>query len=252
MAASIRARILARIGRTEPAAQRKGQRRKLDRLLKVTGDRVAGISQLLQRRDAPLELRHTAAWVLGVLRDRRTVPVLCRLLADETDQAWWSVAGSVQLMRDARAGPILLRLMRQASSARMRGWSANLLGWLPAAPGTVPALIEVYKDEQEDANVRGNAAEALGLLADQAAFEPLLAGLNDASPEVRFWSAYGLACLRNPQALPALEAAADQDTGVVPGWWSVADECRQAIYSIRVAAGEDLPPIDDPTPVPRS
>lgn len=252
MPASIKAQVQARMRGFEPPEQREAELRRVDSLLEAAGDRVTDITRLLQRRDAPLELRNTAARVLGILRDRRTVPVLCRLLPDETDEAWWSIAASVEQMRDARAAPALLRLMRHASSHKTRGRAASILRSLPRSAEIVQALIEVLQDQQEHPYVRGNAAESLGIRDNQAAFEALIVGLKDASPEVRFWSAFALSSVGNPQALPALEAAAAQDTAVVPGWWSVADECRLAINRIRLAAGEDIPPMDEPSPIPSS
>jgi HEAT repeat protein len=252
MPASPKAQVEARLRGFEPPEQREAELRRVNSLFRAAGHRVTDITRLLQRRDSPLELRNTAAQVLGILRDRRTVPVLCRLLSDESDEAWWSIAASVEQMRDARAAPVLLGLMLHASSHELRGRSASILRSLPRSAEIVNGLIEVLQDQQEHPYVRGNAAESLGIRDNQDAFEALILGLQDASPEVRFWSAFALSSVANPQALAALGAVAAQDTAVVPGWWSVADECRLAINRIRLAAGEDIPEMDEPSRIPSS
>lgn len=69
--------------------------------------------------------------------------------------------------------------------------------------------------KHEDANVRAEAAEALGVRKDPQAVEPLLAALKDKDPEVRRRAAGALREIGDPQAVePLLAALKDEDAGV--------------------------------------
>ena len=73
------------------------------------------------------------------------------------------------------------------------------------------------------------------LLASQGpnqAFGVFIEALQAPEPEVRFWSAFALGQLRDRGALPALERLATTDRAVVPGWWAVTEEARDAITAI--------------------
>ena len=78
------------------------------------------------------------------------------------------------------------------------------------------------------------AAEQLGASFSWEAIPDLIAGLRDASPEVRFWCAYAVGFLRTMDALPDLEHLAATDRTKVPGWWTIAREARWAIKQIQL------------------
>jgi len=115
----------------------------------------------------------------------------------------------------------------------------------------VKRLVGLYEDPTESADIRGQAAEALGGRVkirgrpgrahelDQRAREALLRGLDDQEPEVRFWSIYALASPENAWVLPKLESMLG-DRALVPGWWTVGQEAGWAIRWIR--REEDVDP----------
>ena len=80
--------------------------------------------------------------------------------------------------------------------------------------------------------VRGQAAESLESNHREGSHKILLQNLQDPSKEVRFWCAYSLGELGDPDALTALRKLAKLDHRVVRGWWSVNREANWAIRRI--------------------
>lgn len=107
-------------------------------------------------------------------------------------------------------------------------------------------LLRVFSDEAEDPSVRAQAAEGLAgrvvfdarvrrRRIDVDAQAALLRGLDDASPAVRFWSAFALAKPGNVGALQKLSRL-KRDRTLIPGWWTIGQEATWAVSVIR---GED-------------
>jgi HEAT repeat protein len=100
----------------------------------------------------------------------------------------------------------------------------------------VVGLLDIIDDSALSADVRAQAAEAVG---DQLAYTKqrslrktatarLTARLADRAPEVRFWSAFSLGKLGAKRARPALRALTG-DENIVAGWWSVGREAADAL-----------------------
>ena len=77
-----------------------------------------------------------------------------------------------------------------------------------SAFGVTP-MIEALK--HEDANVRWEAARALGVLRDSRAVEPLLNALCDPDPDVRRKVVLALAKIRDRRAVAALQSCSEND-----------------------------------------
>lgn len=156
---------------------------------------------------------YLAAWALGQLEDKRAVEPLINLLND-TD--WFIRSGAVKALGnigDDRAVEPLSRIMnnnreewdvcRDASNslgqlgeaalqpllqslqdddAETRFFAANALGKLGLSQA-VDSLIPALQDS--DANVRLAAAGALGEIGDDRATHPLMAALNDEDFRIR-------------------------------------------------------------------
>lgn len=103
----------------------------------------------------------------------------------------------------------------------------------------VVRLLHIAGDTARAAEIRGQAAEGLGNLmafTKQARLKRtvtmrLVHLLTDATPEVRFWSAFSLGKLRARSGRAALRRLATDET-VVPGWWSVGGEAADALDRI--------------------
>jgi hypothetical protein len=72
----------------------------------------------------------------------------------------------------------------------------------------VPCLIRVLGNQQETSNVRGQAAESLGILRKRKAIAALVEGSRDPSPEVRFWCVFALGHFVRKRKTPAAVARA--------------------------------------------
>ena len=73
----------------------------------------------------------------------------------------------------------------------------------------------------------------LGRIRLKIYFTPVLIGtLQDASSEVRFWSAFALGQLGDARAIPALEQLAMRDKTAVANWGTVREEALDAITQI--------------------
>jgi HEAT repeat protein len=84
------------------------------------------------------------------------------------------------------------------------------------AYGSMESLIEALK--HDDANIRWEAARALGVSRDARAVEPLLRALGDPDPDVRRKAALALAKIRDRRAVAALRECSENDENQVVRW----------------------------------
>ncbi|MBI2195021.1 MAG: HEAT repeat domain-containing protein [Planctomycetes bacterium] len=109
-------------------------------------------------------------------------------------------------LREERAVPFMLKLLRESTSVNLRLMAAVGLGHIADASAAA-SLIEAL-EQDEDERVRGQCAIALGRLragAGRAALEKALA--QDETVHVRAYAAFALGDLGNPDSCPALRAA---------------------------------------------
>jgi len=164
----------------------------------------------------------------------------------------------------------LLELVRHGTDdrAEMAAWTFTV-GDIPANLRTdsLHGLLDVVTDTHRFAEVRGQAAEAVAQQLEfsgtmdplrQAAEATLIGLLNDDSPIVRFWGAFGLGTLKTRAALPLLQALTSDNTPV-PRWWTGGEEAADAIERIegrvpleRVAGTAATPNPADPASPPRA
>jgi len=151
---------------------------------------------------------------------------------------WAKALVAIPLTEDTTLDLIDLVRDGAAGRAQMSAWALGF-GDIPGhlAQRALEALLEMLGETGRPGVVRGHAAEAI---AERLQFsDPLdpvrkvaelrfLDLLNDASPAVRFWSAFGLGKLRTTAAVPALRMLSSDDTPVI-GWWTVGEEAADAI-----------------------
>jgi HEAT repeat protein len=154
------------------------------------------------------ELRAQAAISLGELQSKEGIPFLLTCMLNDPD---------IEVRTSATYG---LGLFFEDRTE-------------PAQEQVTQTLISVLSNERESPKVRGQAAEALANRGDHQALFPLQTALDDASVEVRFWAVFALGQLGDPYALTALERVAATDQAVLPGWWSISKEARDAIQQIQ-------------------
>jgi HEAT repeat protein len=140
-----------------------------------------------QRRD-PL-VREWAARDLGVFEgDGRAFDALLAASRYPEDDVRRASIGAFGYLRDTRATPLLLRVLRSEDPERF--WAAWALGELKD-PQTVEPLIDALSAHGAAPAIGGSVdtfrtqiARSLGLIGDARAVEPLVAALTDASGNV--------------------------------------------------------------------
>lgn len=162
--------------------------------------------------------REQVAESLGKIGDARAVEPLASVLnnKDEHENARWGAASALGMLGDVRGIDYLAALtISQENESRLRCNAISSLEGLKDARAT-PALLAALNDE--DADVRYYAVSALGESGDQRAVEAFIrALLEDKSWEVRSKVAEGLAKLGDPDAIPHLLAALNDDEDMVRG-----------------------------------
>jgi HEAT repeat protein len=112
------------------------------------------------------------------------------------------------------------------------------------AARVVRSLIAILEDKQLVPAVRAQAPEGIGVhLPDKqralrrSAVTSLTRQLRDHSPEVRFWSAFGLALLGARESRHEIRRLLS-DTAFVDGWWTVGEEASDVLD---ILEGRDPP-----------
>jgi HEAT repeat protein len=170
--------------------------------------------KLLQESDTDAELQWFIAKILGALGHQDVIFALAQLLDRSEDE-------EVQLMAAqglAKLGPDAIDYLSQSLQDPQRQMMSLRALTQIHRPEVVPLLLEVTS--ADSAEVRSLVFEALDRFLDPRIVEALLAGLNDASPEVRKTAIASLAVRTQEYPLadlvehliPCLE---DCDLGVV-------------------------------------
>jgi HEAT repeat protein len=129
----------------------------------------------------------------------------------------------------------LERVLEAHPNPETRAMAAWTLGYRRDEKAA-PSLAAAFRDDAS-VDVRSHAAEALGHLLGYSEEAPqftriLLAGLDDPSPEVRFWSCFALGTFRDESAVPELQRLIE-DQADVDAWWTVGKEAQWAIAHIQ-------------------
>ena len=156
---------------------------------------------------------------------------------------------AAEALRKSTAGARrLTEIIRSSEPSRIRRAAVYGFVFGKATQAELELLLSIFADADEDPNVRGQAAEALGprIAASQQrarasklaalASAAFVRGLEDPAPVVRFWSIFALAQPGNDWAIAKL-ARLKKDKTLVPGLWRISQEAAWAISWIR---GEDI------------
>lgn len=203
------------------------------------GHSFDSLFRLIQDPAASIDIRCTACWIAGRLGNLRAVKALLVALGAQEPELRAQAAISLGELQSKEGIPFLLTCMLNDPDIEVRTSATYGLGLFfedrtePAQEQVTQTLISVLSNERESPKVRGQAAEALANRGDHQALFPLQTALDDASVEVRFWAVFALGQLGDPYALTALERVAATDQAVLPGWWSISKEARDAIQQIQ-------------------
>lgn len=160
--------------------------------------------------------RGNAAFIFASLGDDRGFQVIKAILEDRsTKRAVFEI--------DSTGGPSPGRQIRED-----RYYAAHLFGDL-RDPRAVPILVPLLKDEE----VNWIVPWSLGEIGDRSAIPPLIETLGDNSPDMRVLAIYALEKLKAKEALPQLRALLiDQETIHFDGLGTVGEAAKTAIATL--------------------
>jgi hypothetical protein len=190
---------------------------------------VAIAKEIVDRRDASIlpsltgwlshedrHLRGNAAFVVAALGDARGFQAITDILTDRAERSeGQGIPGG--------------RWSLQAQIRADRYYAAHLLGDL-RDPRAVPILIPLLKDKE----VNSIVPWSLGQIGDKRAIGPLIDVLDDDDPSMRVLAIYGLEALNAKEALPRLiELANDEQKSRFGALVPVADAAKAAIAKLK-------------------
>lgn len=169
-----------------------------------------------------------AAEALGLLGDRRAIPVLSGLLKDLDYNMRSSAAFALTHFSDFSASPELIAALADAdTTVQMYASKAIVLSHDPKGidaliaampnpvaiytlgeshdPRVVPALIAFLQNSNNNSQDRATAAESLGKLVDARAVDPLIASLSEDNAAITMTASYALAQLKDKRAVEPLK-----------------------------------------------
>lgn len=156
-------------------------------------------------------IRERAVWILGKIKEPRSVDGLIAALQDDDSDVRWLAALALGELKDQRAVEPLIKVLSDAyQNVRKEAvWALGAIGDARATAALLPLL--------RDANgkVRAQAAEALGNIKDPRAAAPLTAALNDSAWNVRSHAAAALGEIKDPASIDTLIASLNDVDAVV-------------------------------------
>lgn len=153
--------------------------------------------------DAHTDVREVAALALGDRHDPRAVEQL--LLIEQRIPGSNVAALTLAEIGQPAVAPLLSALSDRERPAYVRYNAACALGFIGDSQA-YHSLFSVLQESSEDHRIRAAAATALGQLKSQAAVQPLLGAVSDASPAVRKAAIRALGEIESPDAFDALAA----------------------------------------------
>jgi HEAT repeat protein len=213
-----------------------------------------------------------AAGALGLLGDRRAIPVLAELLKNpDYYNVRPSAAEAFTHFSDFTVPPELVAALRDpdtevqwlAVKALLQSHDPKAIDALIAAiPNpmaiealgeahdrrALPALLACLRNPANETAARANAAAALGELGNARAVDPLIAALQEDNSAITMRASYALAALKDKRAVEPLEQAyARWSTGQRENADSVRNFIVQALLQLGVTA---IPKATTGTPAP--
>lgn len=204
-------------------------------MLGQIGDPIA-VPHLLARMKDPDEdeqnVKMSCAQALGLIRDTEAIPHLIKALEDVNQ---WSSVKVAELLVwfGQKAIPFLQQALQEESGVNQRMWVAQILGAIGDS-STVPILTQRLRDR--DSNVRIASVEALGRLKSPLAVHSIIdLLLRDPVAEVRAQAALALGQIADSRALKPLVNALND-----PEYWTRV----RAVEALEVLGGEHIPELE--------
>ena len=162
--------------------------------------------------------RSNAAFIFASLGDDRGFQILKTILAGHSGYALNDLSNS-----DPR-----LQIRWDGYSVQDRYYAVHLFGYLKDARA-IPVLIPLLKDKE----VNYKVAWSLGQIGDKSAIPPLIEALDDKNPDMRVAAIYALEQLDAKEALPKMRTLlTDDETIHTDGLGPVSDAAKKAIITL--------------------
>lgn len=167
------------------------------------------VAAMNDRFEDATTVKAAATKALAKLHDETAIPLLVDELVALDEGSARSVAEALVAFGTLTVTP-LLELLAKPGNPTARVWSARILGRIGDARATDDLVSRLH---DRDDLLRMAAAEALGLVKDARAVQPLIrATLRDPAPQVRAHAAAAVAAIEGSRAIDVLVAAlADPD-----------------------------------------
>jgi HEAT repeat protein len=236
---NFKARLETLVELSNPHSRRK-VKENLARLLSLGAESLESLIAILKDQAIEGDIRLLVCWILGQLGDKTAATPLLEVFSGQNINLSLEAAKSLGMLKSKRAVPPLIEELIKGDNVDKRAASAYALGLLLDERAVDP-LLSVMNNKNDSPKVRGAAAEALVWFGKKRkrVVDALISGLEDASVEVRFWSAFALGEMKVKRAISKLEKLAAEDDEVLPGWWSVGKEASNAIDRIKSRSSGD-------------
>ena len=151
-----------------------------------------------------MDARANAARALGILRGRKAIPDLVEALHSKNSDVMYESLVALQKIREESAGPRVTFLLHDLDQ-KVQIAAIETTGLL-RNKDAVPELADVLK-RARDAKVKRAALTAIAMLPSEKSRDLYAQYLHDKDDAMRAAAAEGYARLRNPDDLPMLEKA---------------------------------------------
>src|SRR4051794_35986185 len=167
----------------------------------------------MARGGGSMDVRRSAARAIGILRGKAAVPDLLEAARSKNSDVIYESLIALQKIRDESAAPRVTFLLRDLDP-KVQTAAIETTGLL-RNQDAVPTLADVL-GRARDAKVRRAALTAIAMLPAESSRNLYQQYLNDKDEKLRAAAAEGFARLKNPQDLPMLEKAWQEEKKTSP------------------------------------
>jgi HEAT repeat protein len=184
----------------------------IDAYITVRPDVIAAIATLVQNGGGT-DVRANAARALGVLRAKAAVPQLVQATHSKDSTLIYESLIALQKIHDESAGPQIAFLLHDFD-AKVQIAAIDTVGLL-LDRGDLPQLVDVL-NHTGNSKVKREALESIAMLPAQSSRPLYQQYLRDKDEKLRAAAAEGFARLKNPQDLPMIDQAWEEEQKTSP------------------------------------
>lgn len=198
---------------------------------------AAELGAFLTDECIPEELRRAVArW--AVEQSPHLVPGLAAGLHASSEPVRLMILHGIVEARLVDLVPAVADVLEHDQAIGVRSFAGYVLGRLGGDVAR-QALHRTLDHPAGEPEIRGVAAEQLGVIGDQRDVARLIHSLQDSAYQVRFFSAYSLGRLGAQEALGPLQRLAAEPDVEYPPFGTMRREAEEAIRAIRMRAAEE-------------